>query len=66
MARAEAELTKAGIRAEQTKPPSGLTGGSCAYALRIGGRRADEAIDRVRGIPHGGVYCGDGKVYRQI
>lgn len=64
--RAAAALKAAGIPAAQTRPPSGLTGGSCAYALRIDSRLIGRARRCIEGISHGGTYCGDGTGYRQV
>ena len=51
---ASAILNRNRIRSRVTKPPAGLTGGSCAYALRFSPRD----LRRIRALGFSGpVYC---------
>ena len=59
-------MAEAGITAAETRPPSGLTGGSCAYALWVSEKQTRKALARIGEIPHGGTYCREGNGYRQI
>ena len=64
--KAEKVLKNAGISVEETRPPSGLTGGSCAYALALQERNTASARRLLGEIPHGGIYCRMNGGYREV
>ena len=64
--KAENLLKNAGIAVEETRPPSGLTGGSCAYALSMQEKNTASARRLLTGVPHGGIYCRMNGGYREV
>lgn len=65
--RAQRVLLRAGVTSVMTKPPLHLSGGSCAYALRVSYEQTPPALASLRraGIRLQGVYIREDGLWRE-